>query len=217
MFSSISRFILEMSDFPASTSETALSRAALQLSVYETETVPQLFPPPPEPQISPRLLPPDLVLQPAAVLLLLPRLLLQPESLPPGFTQAEFGFPVVLRQRVQQVFRLRDGEIPFSDGLPVLREFLLPTESTNATSQQRLRNACSLGLFPNQMYGMNIRHLVTAAQAWLSASCCFICVAMFSHHRVSWFVSRMVWCTSSVILSIAAWKENGVFTGAASL
>lgn len=57
-----------------------------------------------------------------------------------------------------------------------------------------------------------VQHFFTTAQVWLSVSCCFICVTMFSHHCVSWFVSRMVWCTSSVVLSVAAWKENNVFT-----
>lgn len=57
-----------------------------------------------------------------------------------------------------------------------------------------------------------VQHFFTTAQVWLSVSCCFICVTMFSHHCVSWFVSSMVWCTSSVVLSVAAWKENSVFT-----
>lgn len=129
VFSSISFFILEMLDFPDSTSEIALSRMALQLSVYKTgQTVfPQLSsdlrcPPggrPTGPGCGP-----DLVLQPGAVLLLLLHFLLQPKSLLPGFPELHFGFPVVLRQSVQQVFSLRDGEIPFSDGLLVLCEFL---------------------------------------------------------------------------------------------
>lgn len=67
---------------------------------------------------------PDLILQPAAVPLPLLYVLLQPKSSPAGFTQVEFGFPVVLRQRILQVFDLRHGEIPFSDGLLVLCKFL---------------------------------------------------------------------------------------------
>lgn len=118
-----------MLDFPDSTSEIALSRVALQLSVYKTGWKQFL-------QLSPSLTylsrgrstgfrcGPDLILQPAAVLLLLLHILLQPKSLLPACTQLHLGFPVVLRQSIQQLLRLCDGEAPFSDGLLVLCKFL---------------------------------------------------------------------------------------------
>lgn len=118
-----------MLDFPDATSEIALSRVALQLSVYKTGRK-QLL------QLSPNLkylshgrsagsrCGPDLILQPAAVLLLLLRVLLQPKGLLPGCAELHLRFPVVLRQSIQQVSSLCDGQIPFSDGLLVLCTFL---------------------------------------------------------------------------------------------
>lgn len=125
VFSSISFLILEMLDLPDSTSAIALSRVALQLSVYKTGRKQFL-------QLSENLkcssgsrCGPDLILQPAAVLLLLLHVLLQPESLLPGCSELHLGFPVVLGQSIQQVLSLCDGVIPFSDGLLVLRKFLV--------------------------------------------------------------------------------------------
>lgn len=111
-----------MLDLADSTSETALSRVALQLSVYKPERKHFLQP---QTVISPaRTCGPDLVLQPAAALLLLLHLLLQPESLLPARAQLQLGLPVVLGQSIQQALSLCDGEIPFSDGLLVLCKFL---------------------------------------------------------------------------------------------
>lgn len=81
----------------------------------------------------------DLVLQSAAVPLLLLYVLLQPKSVLPGGTQLHFGFPVILRQHIQQVFGLRDGEIPFPDGLLVLCKFLGELRASNVTSHDHAK------------------------------------------------------------------------------